>query len=237
MGSGGPYVFFHVGESIEQPTMLVKSILRVDPGAEIIHCSDTETPSVPAVTRRFELQGDRTRLMSFRLRAFSALALDRPAIHIDTDMLLLKRVLPGMLLAGRKGLFCRRFFNRDGAFNGRFGGMDFMEYDRLPLDTVYPVLACATVTPDARVWETLTSILEGLHPKFSVWYGDQEAMKKLIASAPKEEFGFLSEAEFGCLPEQDGHARHATLLHFKGAQRKAVMTGFFSRLTASPQFT
>ena len=234
MESGSTYVFFHVGENIDQPTMLVKSIRRVDPRAEIIHCSDSGTPPVAGVTLRFELPGDRARLMSFRLRAFSGLALDRPAIYVDTDMLLLKPVSPRVLLSGRSALFCRRFFNRDGAFNGRFGGMDFMEYDRMPLDSVYPVLACATVTPDASVWENLSSILQGLHPKFSVWYGDQEAMKRLIASAPKEDLGFLSEAEFGCLPEQERYARDATLLHFKGSPRKAAMSETFSRLVASP---
>jgi hypothetical protein len=224
------YVFFFVGADVSQPQMLVESILLVDRQADIVHCADIWTPEISGVTRRVNCQGDRDKLMTFRLKAFSQSGVDRPAIYIDTDMLCVRPIDAVALSSSYPVRFCKREFAVDAAFNGRFGGLDFTEYDQKPLGSVYPFVACATVSPDATLWAEMHKLLLDFDPKFSIWYGDQEAMKRYatLKSLPVEHG--LPESQYGCLPEQSACLPYASLIHFKGSARKNLMVKFFQAL-------
>ena len=223
------YVFFYVGDDISQPEMLAESISIADPTAEIIHCSDETTPTVEFATQRFNFKSDRQRLMSSRLQAFAELGLDEPAIYIDTDMLCMSPINAGELTKTCTVRFCERQFNLDWEFNGHFAGMDFTEYHQIPLGVVYPYVACATATKDYIVWEKLAQILKTLDPKFQIWYGDQEAIKKFCTQWPLDVGRGLDERVFGCLPERKESLARAALVHFKGHGRKHLMREFYER--------
>lgn len=226
------YVFFFVGSDVSQPQMLVDSISMVDSDAEIVHCSDAETPTILGVTRRVEVSGDRRKLMTYRLKAFSESAIDRPAIYVDTDMLCVRPIDAAQLSRDCPVRFCSRQFAVNAAFNGRFGGLDFMEYDQKPLGAVYPFVACATVAPSSTTWARLHALLLDLDPKFAVWYGDQEAMKRYAVLHSITVAHGLPETQYGCLPEQTAYVPHAFLVHFKGAARKGLMVSFYETLKA-----
>jgi len=229
------YVFFYVGDDISQPEMLAESISIADPTAEIIHCSDESTPVVEFVTQRCNFKSDRQRLMSSRLQAFAELGLNEPAIYVDTDMLCMKAIAARTLTKDVKARFCVREFNLDWSFNGNFGGLDFNEYDKKPLGEVYPYVACATATTDSTVWRHLADLLEGLHPKFKLWYGDQEAIKRYCVSAGVDPKNGLPETIYGCLPEFKEFVGDCVLLHFKGQLRKSSMTEAFATLKKKSQ--
>lgn len=221
------YAFFYVGNDISQPQMLVDSIRWVDWQAEIVHCTDAGTPQINGVSRRVEVDGDRRRLMTYRLRAFRESGINRPAIYIDTDMLCIRPIDAAALCTEHPIRFCTRQFSVDAAFNGRFGGMDFMEYDQRPLGQVYPFVACATVAPDSGVWTSLERELSSIDPKFSIWYGDQEAMRRFAERSGMSPAHGLPETAFGCLPEQSQYLPAASLIHFKGPARKGLMSDFY----------
>ena len=223
-------MFFYVGEDITQPAMLTKSILKADPAAHIIHCGDPQTPLIDGVSVRTNCDGDRRSLMSFRLRAFAELGLAEPAMYVDTDMLCMLPINSAALTEEYPVRFCARQFNLNWNFNGNFGGLDFSEFDQRPMGEVFPYVACATAATNSTVWIDLYAILGTLHPKFSLWYGDQEAMKRYcIAEGLTPDIG-LPEYEYGCLPEYTDLAKTAALMHFKGAKRKDLMSAAFANM-------
>lgn len=221
------YVFFHVGDDCLYPQLLVHSINACDPGAEVIQVSNEGTPNISGVTRRHNIQGDPMQLMSMRLKGFAELRLDYPAIYLDTDMILIRPCSPRLIIGDMKIMMCRRSFNRDATFNESFRGMNLSEYSGRKLDDVYPYLACATITANFEVWQSLSAVLKGLDPKYRLWYGDQEALKIYKKKRPSV-CGAILENIYGCLPEHYSDYPAARIVHFKGAERKSHMPHFFS---------
>jgi hypothetical protein len=217
------FVFLHVGVDTALPQLLTASIRRLQPGACVIQCSDDETPQIEAVTRVHRVQGDVSRLMTFRLGAFASLQLTEPAIYLDTDMLCVASVDPVQALGAHDVAVCRREFDRDLLFNTAFRGMDLRQYQGWTLDAVYPYLACATVTRNAEFWASCLRELESMVDQFHRWYGDQEAIRAVVEHGAYR-VGHLPEGRFARLPDRPVTAEvDPLLLHFKGAARKAMM--------------
>lgn len=211
--------------------MLVQSIRLFNPTAEIIYCTDKESPDIEGITRRVQSAGNRGHLMTFRVRAFAEAQLDYPALYIDTDMLCTKPIDPNVLLQNRDILMCKRSFMRNAPFNGSFRGMNFMEYDQNPLGEVYPYLACATVTKNSSMWNNLQMIINSLDIKYHIWYGDQEALKILASEMTDDKLGFIDESVYACLPEESHFVPSASMLHFKGVSRKSAMALLYETFT------
>jgi hypothetical protein len=157
--------------------------------------------------------------------AFSSLRLDRPAIYLDTDMIVLLPCDPRRILGDKRVILCKRSFGKDDIFNPNFRGMNLSEYQGMSLNDVYPYIACSTVTESYREWEALASMLDALDPKFKVWYGDQEALKVYAQQFPRD-VGFMPESVYGCLPEFYDTNIQRHILHFKGERRKLMMKKF-----------
>jgi hypothetical protein len=214
-------VFFHVGDNIYQPQKLVSSIRASNPHAKIIMCTDIYTPHILGVDRRHEAPADRSRLMISRLAGFATLALEEPAIYLDTDMLVLEQLDPVAILGDKDAVFCRREFGRDWEISVEINGISMPEYKGKTLDQVYPFVACASVTQNAQPWVKMLELLTFLDPKFQIWYGDQEAIK-LYATMNPERVAGMGEAVYGCLPEHINPAQPPKIVHFKGTDRKKL---------------
>jgi hypothetical protein len=229
------FVFFHVGSDLATPEMLVRSIRHTNPGAEIIQCSDLITGKINGVDRVHRIDGDANNLMTFRLAGFASLNLDHAAIYLDTDMLVVRGLDPAALLADCRVRLCRRDFGRDSRHSGSQRGVQFPEHHQRPLGEVYPYVACATVTQDADFWKELLAIIDTLDARFHRWYGDQEAMRIWVESQSVASHGVLPETQFACLPEETGYLESASILHFKGFNRKPAMQSFFNSLFVSAE--
>ena len=212
------FVFMHVGDDISTPQKMVKSILRYNPDANIIMCTDKDTPDVMGITERREFDLDRDRLMTSRLKAFTELRFDEPALYIDTDMIFVGRVVVEDLLDDRDVAMCRRDFMREAIFNVEQRGIRFDEYEGKTIDEVYPFVACATATRNGDPWKEMYETLKDMDQKYHKWYGDQEALREY---AKKHECGHIPESVVGCLPEfMDVH--DAKIIHYKGPNRKKL---------------
>ncbi len=211
------FVFFHVGDDITAPQKMVKSLLRHNPNANVIMCTDKNTPDVMGVTCRREFDVDRNELMAARLKAHAELGLCEPALYLDTDMIFMDKVSVRDLLGDKPIAMCRRDFNREAIFMVEQRGIRFDEYENKPIDEIYPYLGCATATRTAEPWIEMVKMLDGMDSKYRRWYGDQEALREY---AKTHEHNQIQESVFGCLPEHkhDG----AKILHYKGPSRKKL---------------
>ena len=224
------FVFFHVGPAIEQPSMLVRSIQRTNPGALIIQCSDAATAKIDGVTQIERSAGNPQNLMTYRLSAFATLGLSKPALYLDTDMLVLQPIDPEALLGEREVMMCRRDFDCSLPHSGAMRGVEFPEHRGRPLGEVYPYVACATISRNADFWASLLDIIHTLDERFHRWYGDQEAMRIWAQRANSGTFGELPESEFGCLLDKTNNFDQTKILHFKGHIRKSAMTRTYEAL-------
>jgi hypothetical protein len=210
------FVFFHVGDDISYPQKMVKSLLRYNPDANVIMCTDSTTPDVMGITERKEFVVDRENLMFSRMKAFAGLNFAEPALYIDTDMIFVDRVVVGDILNDAEIVMCRREFQREAMFNIEQRGIRFDEYEGKTIDEVYPFVGCVTATKNGAPWEIMLDMYDKLDPKFKKWYGDQEVLKLYAES----EADMMPESVYGCLPEHkhDG----AKIIHYKGPSRKQL---------------
>ena len=211
------FVFFHVGDDISYPQKMVKSLLRHNPDANIIMCTDENTPDVMGVCSRVEFKVDRENLMYSRMKAFAELNFSKPALYIDTDMIFVGRVEVEELLQNKRASLCRREFGKDAVFNVEQRGIRFDEYEGKTLDELYPYVGCAVATESGYTWHEMLKIYDKLDPKFKKWYGDQEVLREYGKRwAPPQ----MPESVIGCLPEHkhDG----AKIIHYKGPSRKQL---------------
>lgn len=218
----------HVGAELDTPQMMVDSIRLTNKSPFIIQCSDLNTKKVNGVNEVFRLPVDTSKLMTARLELFQGLKLSEPAIYLDTDMLVIRSIPVEDIVGDRRFAVCRRVFDRQTPFNQEMRGQVFDEYARLPLGAVFPFLACTTITKDSSFWFMCNRVLDYLDPKYKTWYGDQEAIKHVVHQHRPDEFEFLPEDIFACLPEYTGSIRSKhSILHFKGHHRKPSMIKVF----------
>jgi hypothetical protein len=210
------FVFFHVGDDISYPQKMVKSLLRYNPNANVIMCTDKDTPDVMGITERREFAVDRENLMYSRMESFARLNFAEPALYIDTDMIFVDRVVVGDILGDSEIVMCRREFQREVIFNTEQRGIRFDEYEGKTIDEVYPFVGCVTATNHGAPWQIMLDMYDKLDPKFKKWYGDQEVLKLYAES----EADMMPESVYGCLPEHkhDG----AKIIHYKGPSRKQL---------------
>jgi hypothetical protein len=211
------FVFFHVGDDISYPQKMVKSLLRYNPDANIIMCTDKDTPDVMGITDRKEFVVDRENLMYSRMKAFAGLNFAEPALYIDTDMIFVDRVVVNDLVSDKYTALCRREFGKDAIFNIEQRGMRFDEYEGKTLDELYPYVGCAIAMKDGSMWQMMLQMYRELPEKFRKWYGDQEVLREFGKRYAHHE---MPESVIGCLPENkhDG----AKILHYKGPSRKQL---------------
>lgn len=223
------FVFLQVGHDITV-NYFVKSILLSNPNAHIIQCSDPNTAKIPGVSEHFILNSNINNLMTFRLEIFSKLNLKRPAIYLDTDMIIFDEININETLSNFDVVCCKRSFNLDAIFSSNFKGLNFNEYENKLLNDVFPYLACFTVSKNNLFWEACYQDILNLDKKFHYWYGDQESIKNIIFSNTFN-IGFIPESVFACLPEYVSSVESfPKCIHFKGPERKLLMKNFLNSL-------
>lgn len=221
--SGVRIAFLHVGPDATLATILTRSLRAVHEDAHITQCTDRLTPPVAGVDSVFRVDGDTSRLMTFRLSVFAQFAQTGPTFFLDTDMICLRALDAEAALDGKQVAICRRQYQTRTLINPRAMNMDLPEYAGKTLGEVYPYLACAVVTRTPAFWAACQQALTNLPEKFQVWFGDQEAMKVIVEGGAFTA-AWLAESAYACLPDLETNpAADPKLLHFKGPARKGMM--------------
>lgn len=224
------FVFLHVGPD-PYVQFFVQSIQHSNPEARLIQVTDARTDQIDGVDEIYRYDSDASKLMTFRLEAFTKLGLQDPAIYLDTDMLVLSELSAEEILGSVDVACCERSFGRNAIINTAFRGMNLWEYRNKTLGEVYPILAAFTVSRNFEFWASCYDRLLNLDKKFFLWYGDQEAIRD-VAKSGQYKLGYVPEAKFACLPEHM-QGLDPYVLHFKGSQRKAWMEEAWKSIAGS----
>ena len=227
------FCFTHVGNDLTYAGMLVESIQMFHPDAEIIQLTDEKTPMVKGANKIFRFDFDASKLMSFRLKANAATAIEGVTVYLDTDMLLI-RTFPFHLFEKDSVYLLERSFNRNvlvpkyGKGNGF--EIDLAEHQGKTVFQMHPYIACFQVMHSNVFWKECEKALDTLNEKYHFWYGDQEIIRDVSMSERFKEHLFkVSEAQFACLPEFHKPDQPIVLLHFKG-KRKTQMKAVLNQL-------
>jgi hypothetical protein len=213
-------VFMHTGPEVELATIMVRSFRRQNPLARIVQVADEHSPVIGGADEIVRHRMTDRNIMLFRMRCFAAFPTTGPTWFLDTDMIC-NRPLDFAVGAQTSVAVCRRDFDRDAVFNHRFRGMDFSEYEGRTLGSLYPYVGCATMLNDSNFWMDCLANMEALPAKFHHWYGDQEAIRNIVASG-RYEVADLPEQLYACLPEYETPAVLPMISHYKG-RRKPLM--------------
>jgi hypothetical protein len=214
-------VFMHVGPDVQLPTIMLRSMRRHNPGLRVIQVADMQSPMIDGVDETVRRPLTDSNIMLFRMRCFAAVPASGPTWYLDTDMICNKTLAfadetqPAVAV-------CRREFDRNAVFNHRFRGMDFSEYEGRTLGSLYPYVGCATLLDNSNFWTDCLEDMEALAPKFHHWYGDQEAIRNVVASG-RHEVAALPESLYACLPEYETPDVVPTISHYKGARKRLML--------------
>ena len=223
------FVFFHIGDTFH-PTLLTKSIKKFNPDSKIFYITDKKNKNIEGVTNTIRIDCNSDDLMTSRLLGFSELKLNTPAIYIDSDVLITKNI-PNELFNQNEVYLCKRSFMIDSIINTSFKNMDLSEYKNKTLGEVYPFIACFTYATNYKFWEECYNILINLNKKFHYWYGDQEALR-IINDQKKFDIGYLNENLICSTPEMLNDTSKVYSIHFKGPDRKKLMSTFAEKILA-----
>ena len=217
------FVFLHILNNNQTDQSIYKtfinSIYTFYPEAEVIQVSDKRTPALDKVSNVFRYDGDTNKIMEFRINANKELGLKKPAIYLDSDMIITNRFDINKMLNFNKTILLRRSFDLNTKFNTKIKNQEFDEYYNYTIDKVFPILACLLKTNSYAFWEEMSKCLYSLEDKFLYWYGDQEILKKLYLEN-KERFYLIEEKHFACPPQFLDKKKFPYLIHFKGLQNK-----------------
>ena len=230
--------FFHVGESIDAPSMMVESLRLAYSGApqgvEVVQVSSPSTPRVEGVDHFLvvpEVQGRDLMMarMHGYLKASESFASD--VAYVDTDMLFVRPIEVPIYDIG-SAVLCRRSWT--GSLNSDIGTpwgvISFPEYKGQDLDSVMPFLACFVVASGGSFWRQCWGLAQELDDRHKRWYGDQIVLRevsKLIRPV------CVNEWTHACLPEFTGQVDRSQVvaMHYKG-QRKVKMSKHLDMLKA-----
>ena len=230
--------FFHVGESIDIPSMMVESLKLAysgtSQGVEVIQISPPSTPRVEEVNHFLVVpEVQQHELMMARIHGYlkSSESFVSDVAYVDTDMLFVRPIeVPSYDIGG--AVLCRRSWT--GKLNsdvGTPGGViEFPEHKGKDLDLVMPFLACFVVASGDSFWRQCWGLAQELDERYRRWYGDQIVLReasKLIQHV------CVNEWSHACLPEFTGQVDRTQVvaMHYKG-KRKAKMSKHLDMLKA-----
>lgn len=215
------FVFFHIGDTT-YPNLLVQSIKKFHPDSKIYFVTDKKTSFINGVYKTHRENFNVNKLMTSRLLGFKNLKLKEPAIYIDTDVLIVKKITRD-LFENNDVFLCSRSFNRDKNFSlEQLRNLNLMEFRTKTVGEVYPFIACFTYSNNYEFWSECYKTLLNLDQKFHYWYGDQEALR-IVYEKKIFNIGLLNESIVCTLPEHFEPGDGSFSIHFKGPARKTLM--------------
>ncbi|MEO8115814.1 MAG: hypothetical protein ABI655_15600 [Phenylobacterium sp.] len=213
-------VFMHIGSDTLVPRLMVASVRRHNPDFRIVQISDTTSPAIAGVDSVVRRPMSDPHIMLFRMQCFAALPTSGPSWYLDTDMLCNRPLVfegePQSNVA-----VCVREFGKDGIFNHQFSGVDLSEHRGKTVGALYPYIGCATRLDDCNFWIDCLAEMEALDPKYFNWFGDQEAIRRVVDSG-RYKVSSLPESIYACPPGREAPGVLPAIFHYKG-DRKHLM--------------
>jgi hypothetical protein len=197
---------------------LVQSVRRSMPGVPVVQMTDEGTAAVPGVDEVLRLPTEPLALLRMRHQS----AVTGEWLFVDTDVYIQRDV---------RNVFADPF---DIALTTRnwphlkvAGGFT----ERMPFNIGVVFSRCPAF------WADIHERLSGMSPEWQEWMGDQQAVCDLVGEKPKYKIAFLKGSRYNLPPAVTDDAEgtsakmtaKASILHFKGAGRKAMMLDLIRR--------
>lgn len=197
--------FLHVGEDSRLPELMVKSVLKAMPGAEIIQMTDMVTPQIKGVSSVVRKPYDGY-LMTFRMAHLAELKGEW--ITLDTDIIVKKDL--------------RHVFNEsfDVALTRREGPI--YDKDGIDIVTYMPYNTGVMFSRNSMFWKLAYKSLLMMPEQAHKWWGDQLSVR-LTA-----ENGHFNVLELDCdtynySPETEQDKKDCFVLHYKGKRKEWML--------------
>jgi len=220
------FVFHHSGQDNILPNLLVKSILKTNPGNNIIQVSDQNTQEIPGVTEFLQFKSEEKILSKQRCELYANLKINEATVYLDTDMLVIKLILKQQLFSSHDILLCKRFW--DGMIHSEDTTDTMYAFRNQSLKETWPYIACFVACYGSEFWKNIHNIITTLPREKNDWFADQHAFKILASTNPS--IGNVSEKQYACLPDEENNdISAASILHFKGS-RKNLMEKYYHYL-------
>jgi hypothetical protein len=222
------FVFYHIGSDAHLPGMLVQSILKTNPDSDITQVSDCNTKPIAGVTQFVQFDSKKITfddLCKKRCEFYSQLKTQGPTVYIDTDMLVIKKLDPKDIFRNSNIVLCKRFW--DGTIHSTDINDNLYTFRNKNLSEIWPYLGCFVACRDNSFWNSLHKIIQTLPKEKDDWFADQHALKIF---ADSNNFSYVSEQQYGCLPDEEhNNFDNASILHFKGS-RKKIMEQYYHNI-------
>ncbi|MDB5867444.1 MAG: hypothetical protein JWO70_5250 [Betaproteobacteria bacterium] len=202
--------FVHVGNDALLPRIMVASVRRAMPHAQVVHLTDESTPAIADVDEVVRLRYDGVHLMPYRLEHFARLE-PCDAIFLDTDIIVQKDLGALFETPFDIALTRREAIGTDPA------GVDVAQV--MPYNTGVML----STRGGWDFWRNAWRVCESYTEEARRWWGDQYAVKALAEAAPIRILELACDA-YNYSPatqSEDVSGRH--VVHYKGTERKAWM--------------
>ena len=231
------FYFFHIGDDKDLPEMLVHSLKISNPGCKVYQISDYDSPEVSNVDKCFRFKGNVSNIMKFRMETYSKIKLEKniPAIFLDTDMLVFKKLNEKQLFKENNFVFCKREIDIDNYVNVNYNNLNMVELKNKKIGDVWPYLGCFFAIKDINPFIEMNNMYDHLDEKYRYWYGDQIVLKQ-YAIKNKKNITFVGEKEYACAPEALFGSdsldirQKFKIIHFKGKKFKKLMIKSYNHL-------
>lgn len=223
------FYFFHIGDDIDLPKMMVNSIRMTNKNSRIFQLTDTTTKQIQITDGCYRFKGNTNSIMKFRMEAYSKTILykNRFSIFLDTDMLVLKEINLSKMFQKSDLILCKRVFNSNQLVNIHFNDMNMEEYKGKTMGESWPYLGCFIGVNNNKNLFEMNQMYDNLKQKYKFWYGDQIVLKD-FAQKNRTKTAFVNETEYAYLPLNNKISKQAKILHFKGKKLKSYMKTCYS---------
>lgn len=224
------FAFFHVGEDLTLPTMLVDSIKKTNPYSKIIQLTDFITPQVNFSDEIQRFRGNKENIMYFRSETYLKANFKKPTLFLDTDMLVIKEINENKIFSDKNYVFCERYY--DGIINPNYLKINKLEkYTGQTWKQFCPYLGCLIGAKDKKIFKEIYNNYNKLDNEYKKWNGDQMALNETFKKF--KEIGLVSEQYYAYPIYKGEEFDKVFIIHFKGNKKdkmKFYYDKFFNKI-------
>ena len=229
------FAFVAIGNMMSFGRLLTYSIRAFHPDSNIIQISDSDAPDIKGVNDRINFNFKKNQIMKNRLETqIICLKKYGSVIFLDSDMILVKGI--GELekyINSSDLVFVDRY--EDHILKTEFKGIKFPEFENKYLNELMPFIGSFLGCRNIHALNETLSIYNMLDSKYSFWYGDQIALKKLY-DLNIFNIKIIKSLKYNYSPNNlNDFPKNVSILHFKGF-RKDFATNFVTKIFGENAF-
>jgi hypothetical protein len=223
------FAFFHIGEDLSLPTMLVNSIKKTNPKSKVIQLSDSMTDQVSQTDEIQKFSGNKDKIMYFRAEAYLQSNFKNPTLFIDTDMLVIREINVDDIFKNKDFVFCERYF--DSRINPNYLIHHKLEENiGKTWKQFCPYLGCLIGAKNKKIFQEIYKNYNKLDQKYHQWNGDQMALHETYKKF--KNIGLVSEKNYAYPISVGENFNEVFIIHFKG-NAKDKMLDFYEKLLST----